>query len=415
MIIPSIDLMDGKAVQLRQGAEKVLEVTDPHRLAAQFNRYGESAVIDLDAALGQGDNRALIAELLALADCRVGGGIRTVAQAREWIALGAKKVIIGSLAFANDQINHAFLSELSAAISPQRLILAIDARDGEIVTQGWRHRTGLPVVETVAALEPYAGEFLFTAVEREGMMAGVDHAAIERVRRATSRKLTAAGGITTLQEVAALAARDVDVQVGMALYTGALDLTEAFIAGLNWKHDLLPTIVQDEAGDVLMLAYSNRDSLRATFAQGEMVYFSRSRQQLWHKGATSGHRQRLLRMRVDCDRDTILATVAQQGVACHTGQYSCFGDPPFSFDALYRVVDERLTHAPAGSYTATLRDEAQLAAKLMEEAQEVVDARTDEEIIWEAADLLYFLTVRLAKAGLSFDQVARELHRRRWQ
>ena len=149
MVIASIDLMDGKAVQLKQGAEKVLEVENPLDLAKRFNRYGEVAVIDLDAALGNGNNKDVIKPILKAAECRVGGGIKTVEQAKEWISLGARKVIIGSKAFENDAVNHKFLQELADAVSPQHIIIAIDARNGEIVTKGWKHRTGLDLLDSV--------------------------------------------------------------------------------------------------------------------------------------------------------------------------------------------------------------------------------------------------------------------------
>ncbi len=304
MVIASIDLMDGKAVQLKQGAEKTLEVENPLELAKKFDRFGEVAVIDLDAALGKGDNREMIRQILKIAECRVGGGIRTVAQAKEWISLGARKVIIGSKAFENDAVNYHFLQELADAVSPQHLIIAIDAREGEIVTQGWTHHTGLDVLETAPKLERYCGEFLFTCVEREGMMQGSDHDLIKKLLEKTERRVTVAGGVSALDEVRELAGLGTDQQLGMALYTGKINLAEAFIESLDWrKAALIPTIVQDRAGQVLMLAYSNRESLQKTFDAGKMHYFSRSRQKLWLKGETSGHFQFVHRLRADCDRD----------------------------------------------------------------------------------------------------------------
>ncbi|RMI01664.1 MAG: bifunctional phosphoribosyl-AMP cyclohydrolase/phosphoribosyl-ATP diphosphatase HisIE [Calditrichaeota bacterium] len=416
MVVASIDLMQGKAVQLRQGRDKALEVDSPPALAETFDRYGEVAVIDLDAAMGTGDNRAVIRQILARAECRVGGGIGTVDEAREWISRGARKVIIGSKAFENDRVNHDFLKALAEAISPQRVIIAVDALKGEIVTRGWKHRTGLNLYDTVPQLEKYAGEFLFTCVEREGMMQGIDLRAVKRLRRCTRRKITVAGGVSRLEEIQTLAEMKVDVQLGMALYTGAVDLGEAFIASLNWsKAPLIPTIVQDVQGQVLMLAYSNPESLRRSFAGGRMCYYSRSRQQLWYKGDTSGHVQHLVRLRADCDRDTLLATVQQSGAACHLGSYSCFGERRFSLEELQDVISSRLEEAPEGSYTARLRDDVLLTGKILEEAREVVEADTREEVIWEAADVLYFLTVLLAKRGISVQDVLRELYRRRWK
>ncbi len=186
MIIASIDLMKGKAVQLIEGKEKVLERDNPLELAREFDRYGEIALIDLDAAMGKvaaGENPQLIREICGIADCRVGGGIRTAAQARELVSWGARKVIIGTKAFENNRVNIPFLEELAKSIGKERIMAAIDARRQEIVTNAWQQPTGLPLLETAKALEPYVSGFLFTCVEREGKKQGTDIAAIEKLRQ----------------------------------------------------------------------------------------------------------------------------------------------------------------------------------------------------------------------------------------
>jgi len=413
MVVASIDIMQGKVVQLKQGRDKMLERDDPVALAAEFDKYGEIAVIDLDAAMGKGENLHLVKDLVKRAECRVGGGIRSIERAKELVSYGALKVIIGSQAFENNQINHDFLRELSSQIGRQRVIVAVDSLHGEIVTRGWKHQTTIPLLKAVKQLEQYASEFLFTCVEREGTMTGTDMEMVRELTETTNNKITIAGGVASMEELKELAALGVDVQLGMALYTGKINLTEAFIECLNWeKMELLPTITQDETGQVLMLAYSNKDSLKKAFDTGKMTYFSRSRNELWTKGETSGHLQHLFRMRTDCDQDTILATVEQTDAACHVGSYSCFGDKRFSLQELYSVIKERIRTKNPKSYSASLTDEV-LREKITEEARELIEAEGKDRVICEAADMLYFLTVLLAKSGVTVDDVLSELARRR--
>ncbi len=412
MIIPSIDLSRGKVVQLRQGREKMLERDDPFALAAEFDRYGEVAVVDLDAAMGEGDNETLLRELCAVADCRVGGGIRTVEKAVRIVGAGAHKVIVGSKAFTATGVDEAFLRELTDAVGRERLVVAVDAHHGEVVTKGWRHHTGLRVLDVLGTLQPYAGELLFTSVEREGLMRGTDVNLVAQIMERAQVPVTVAGGIATANEVAQISALKAHVQLGMAIYTGALSLAQAFSAAVNWDAGLVPTIACDRSGQALMLAYSTPESLRETFASGNACYYSRSRRTIWRKGETSGNVQRLLRARMDCDRDTLLFVVAQEGGACHTGNYSCFGGRRFSLQELEEVIHNRLVARPAGSYTASLSDE-QVRAKLLEEAEELVSATTPQEVVWEAADVLYFLTLLLAREKVTMEAVFRELRRRR--
>jgi phosphoribosyl-ATP pyrophosphohydrolase/phosphoribosyl-AMP cyclohydrolase len=185
MIIASIDIQDGKVVQLKQGEELLLQRDNALELAKDFDRYGEIAVIDLNAAKGNGSNLEMIKPLLRTGQCRVGGGIRTAQQAKELISLGAQKVIIGSSVFRTGgkfAVNIPLLEEISNKIGRQKLIVAVDARNSEIVVDGWKTSTGLNLEEAAKLVEPFAGELLFTCVEREGTMTGIDLSQVRKLR-----------------------------------------------------------------------------------------------------------------------------------------------------------------------------------------------------------------------------------------
>lgn len=222
MLIPSIDLQGGRIVQLVQGETLAIETTDIDQWVERFSTYSKVQLIDLDAAKNEGSNEALVVRICSALPCQVGGGIRSVERVRHVLALGARKAILGSALFKGGRPNLTFAQELSVAIGPERLIAAVDARGGQVVVHGWRTSLPLTAVEAVQALEPFFGEFLYTHVDREGLMQGTDLGAIEAVRMATSRALTAAGGITTMREVDYLDSIGVDAVVGMALYTGKL-------------------------------------------------------------------------------------------------------------------------------------------------------------------------------------------------
>ena len=226
MIIPCIDLMGGKVVQLVQGREKALEGDEPLAMLRRFAAFPEIQVIDLDAAMGQGSNDALVESLCTRAVTRVGGGVRTVERARRLVEQGAGKVIIGTAAFEEQGVNRAFLAEADRAIGRDRILIALDSKDGHIVIKGWREATGLNAEDVLHQLEPYCSGFLCTYVDKEGMMQGTDLDWFRRLRASTSHELTAAGGISTLDEVRELASLGIHCALGMAIYTGRLDLGE---------------------------------------------------------------------------------------------------------------------------------------------------------------------------------------------
>lgn len=230
MLIPSIDLKSGRIVQLVQGEKLALESHDVDGWIARFRGFPAVQLIDLDAAMATGNNDALVRYIAARLPCRVGGGVRTAARARELVDAGATHVIVGSSLYRGgragdpqDQyVNVPFAQELARAVGQARLIGAVDSKAGQVVIHGWK--TSLPVtaVDAVRTLEPYCAGFLYTHVDREGLLQGTDLPAILAVAHATSRRLIAAGGITTQDEIDELDRHGVDAVVGMAIYTGLL-------------------------------------------------------------------------------------------------------------------------------------------------------------------------------------------------
>ncbi len=226
MLIPAIDLKDGAVVQLVQGERLAIRDDDVFRWVKRFERFPKVQVIDLDAAMGKGDNLNIVRTIAGSLTCRVGGGIRSVARAQDILAAGAKAVIAGSALFKGGQPDLQFAKELADAIGPERLIAAVDSKGGKVVVNGWKTALDVTAVEAVRALEPYCGEFLYTYVDNEGLMKGTNIPAILEVRGATERRVTAAGGITTQEEIDTLHANGVDSVVGMAVYTGTLRIDD---------------------------------------------------------------------------------------------------------------------------------------------------------------------------------------------
>jgi phosphoribosyl-ATP pyrophosphohydrolase len=423
MLIPSIDIMGGRAVQLVGGERFELDGGDPRELAERFSVFGEIAVVDLDAALGKGSNLELVAAIASRYPCRVGGGVRDESTMRRLLDAGARSVMVGTKA------NPEFLS----AFPRDRLIAALDFKRGIVMAEGWKASTGATVTDKAAELAPFVGGFLVTAIDIEGSLSGIDmdasRALVESIRAAGfDGALTMAGGVTSAAEVAALDAMGVDAQVGMALYKGVLEPSDAFAACLSSDRPdgLWPTVVCDESGVALGLVYSDAESLRAALTERAGIYRSR-RRGLWRKGESSGDRQILVRVDADCDRDALRFTVRQSGAGfCHRGTRTCFGAtgadgfggdergfPLLSRTTARRLAEVASSEAPAGSYTARLFTEpGLLAAKIAEEAAELCEAKGPERSAEEAADLVYFASVKLAREGASLADVERVLDRR---
>ena len=224
MLIPSIDLMGGKIVQLVQGRKKALEFDDFDAWVAKFSGFPLVQLIDLDAAIGTGDNRALISHFVKRLPCQVGGGIRSIGRAQEVLGLGAKRVIVGSTLIREGKVDSEFAQRIAQAVGEEKLVFAVDAKGGKVAIRGWREATPLTPVEMIQALEPWCSGFLYTHIDTEGMMKGIPMDMVRTLRAATSKQLIAAGGISTNQEIDELHAMGVDAVVGMALYLGKVDL-----------------------------------------------------------------------------------------------------------------------------------------------------------------------------------------------
>jgi phosphoribosyl-ATP pyrophosphohydrolase len=402
VIIPSIDIVGGTTVQLVGGEDQRIDAGDPLPMLERFSVIGEVAVVDIDAARGEGDNEDIVAEMCRRGSLRVGGGVRSAETALRWLDAGAEKVIVGTAAS----------EEMLAGLPPERVVVALDARHGEVVTHGWRRGSGRGLLDSVRRFRGLCGGFLVTFVEREGQMGGTD---LEMARRVVAEagpaRVTIAGGITSADEIDELDRIGADAQVGMALYTGRLGLAEAFAAPMRSDRadGLWPTAVVDEHGVALGLAWSSLASLARALETRRGVYQSRSRG-IWVKGETSGSTQELLEVAVDCDRDALRFTVRQEGEFCHEGTRTCWGED-HGLSRLGRRLGALSSSRPANSNTIRLLDDPGLLdAKLSEEVAELIDP--DADITAEAADILYFTLVKSIAAGISLEDIEEVLDSR---
>ncbi len=227
MLIPSIDLMGGKIVQLVQGERKALEFDDFEEWINRFSSFPLVQLIDLDAALGTGNNRALVAEFAQRLPCQVGGGIRSIETAQQMISLGARRVIFGSSLIRDGQPNVEFGEMLATAVGPENLVFAIDSKHGRIAIRGWRQLTNITPLEMIASLERWCSAFLYTHIDTEGLLQGFPLNTATQLRAATSKQLIVAGGIATSQQIDQLDALRIDAVVGMAIYTGQIQLSDS--------------------------------------------------------------------------------------------------------------------------------------------------------------------------------------------
>jgi len=411
MLIPSIDLMDGKAVQLRQGKEHVLTCeVDPVELARTYNLFGPVAVIDLDAALGKGDNLELIERMCRVAEVRVGGGIRDVERGVRLLKAGASQIIIGTAA----------TPEFLQAFRRDTVIVALDHIDDEVVDRGWVNKTGESIFVRADRLRPYCAGFLCTFVHTEGCLSGLSSRidVMKELSLKFALPTTFAGGVSDTADAIAIIRAGFDVQVGMSLYSGKLDLVDTVVGGLNFakRGGYLPTVVLDEYGQLLEIVYSSPESLQLALEENRGIYWSTSRHEIWRKGETSGNTQELLCCRTDCDGDALVFVVRQKGVGCHRNTYSCvgIGRQGFSLTRLFAIIRDRMKAGQSNrSYVAKLAaDRERVLRKIIEEAFEVTRSRDFQNERWEMADLLFHLLVLAATDGIEPQDILAELSAR---
>ena len=222
MLIPSIDLMGGKIVQLVQGDKKALEFDNFDYWIERFSKYPLVQVIDLDAARGAGNNRQIVSQIVQRLTCQVGGGIRNLENANEILKAGARRVILGSSLIKEGKIDKQFAATLANALGTAALVFALDSRGGRVAIDGWRKETAVTAFDVIRELEPFCETFLYTHIDTEGLMSGIPMETVCAIRKATSRRLVVAGGITTQQEIDSLDALGMDAVVGMALYSSRI-------------------------------------------------------------------------------------------------------------------------------------------------------------------------------------------------
>ena len=412
MLIPSIDLLDGKAVQLQQGKaeKKIIERKDVFQLLEEFSLYGEVAIIDLNAAMGTGSNQQLIEQMLAVKTCRVGGGIRDLETAKSYLAAGATKIIMGTSARSD------FVSKLPK----DALIFAIDAKGDFLSTHGWQTTQSEKVLDIIPQLAQNCGEFLYTQIQNEGMMGGIDKDRIRQVIDKSPVPVTVAGGISSYLDLQWINNLGANSQMGMAIYSGKMSLDKAVMSLIDFeKAPLVPTVVQDDdTYKVLMMAYSSQESLQTALSQKTGTYYSRSRNEIWTKGLSSGNTQELINVDVDCDGDTLLFKVRQKNNACHFDRYSCFASQrkEYSLDYLDEIFKQRINDAETSeklSFSQKLLTDFELQQeKLREECQELIEAADHNHVRWEAADLMFFTLAMAKSKGVSFKEILNDLRSR---
>ena len=455
-LYPAIDVKNGQCVRLKKGLFNEVTVYSerPYEIAKGFEEAGAQFIhtVDLDGALkGHGVNAETIKKICSSVNIPVqmGGGIRTLENIQEVLDLGVYRVIIGTKAVENPDFIKAAIDRFGA----EHIVVGVDAKDGLVAIEGWEKVSDKTALSLALAMKDIGVQtIVYTDISKDGMLAGPNVEQTKILSDKTGIDIIASGGMSCMDDLTHI--NDAGIHgaiIGKAIYEKRIDLKEAvnlFESGASYSkasampkadisfkdlkldaNGLIPVVVQDYVnGEVLMLAYMNEEAFNKTLETGIMTYYSRSRQELWVKGLTSGHFQYVRSIEIDCDNDTLLAKVKQVGAACHTGNRSCFyrnlvsteyaeTNPLKVFNDVMNVIEDRRQHPKEGSYTNYLFDKGidKILKKCGEEATEIIIAAKNpdpEEIKYEISDFLYHVMVLMVLRGVTWEDIVKELANR---
>jgi len=440
-IIPCLDIADGMVVK-GINFENIKVMADPVDLARYYYETGADELVFYDITASYEDRGTMLDLVSRVAKevfipLTVGGGVRSIADFDALLQSGADKVSVNSSAISNPNL----IKEASERFGSQCVVLSMDVKKIDnkyiVFSKGGREQTPLNAIDwAIKGVELGAGELVINSIDQDGVKKGFDLGLLSQISKVVGVPIVASGGAGSLYDFINLF-KNTDIDAGLAasiFHSKELSMPELKLAmkssglptrfvfnpTLKWdEKGLIPAIIQSKhTGKVLMLAYMNEASLKETLSTGETVFYSRSRSALWHKGETSGNTQKVTDIRFDCDSDTLLITVDEQGPACHTGSYTCFGQPETKdvIETLFSTIEDRKINPIEGSYTKYLFEEGidKILKKVGEESAEVIIGakNTNEELIYEMSDLFYHSFVLLVNQGISLDEIKRELKSR---
>jgi phosphoribosyl-ATP pyrophosphohydrolase len=402
-----MELRGGRVVTAQADGSYHTHEDDPVELARALYRLGEIVVIDLDAAVGEGNNLEIIREICRVVECRVGGGIRDEQRGDRLLRAGAKQLLVGTGADES----------LLARFPRKKVLVVMDIQDGRVVRKGWSEETDIDPVDLAMRLREHCDGFVYTLVGHRARMERAELQRFEQLKSALpGHRLTAAGGFSTVEDLRELDRMGLDGQVTYGHPPCGTNLAEAFVSVLDFEKSsgLVSVVVQDTTGQVLSLMHANRDAVLMSVQTGMATYWSAGQGKIFTKGQSSGNTQDVVTVRPDCTRGVLLLTVIPTGPSCHLGRYSCFDDLSYNLHRVEQLMRDRKDQEdPRKSFTQLmLADRTAIKQRIREEAEALVGAGSRDEVLWETADLLYFVLLNLVHEDLSLDDVNRELRGR---